>query len=134
MVQSFYYLVLSASSLSSVLGECRPGWSQYGVKCYMIKDYPSNVNWDTCKRYCDGLDATMLCVESADENEFSPVVRPLGPLSGSDTMIVPRNGSGNGLRAVIPSTVIGIRENRMTTAAMKIVGSYMGVRGTAVII
>ena len=65
--------VLAVCALYSVAGElgCRPFWEENNGKCYR---FPTTSDFkhdqSSCSNFCSVLGASILCVESSDENDF----------------------------------------------------------------
>jgi len=78
MISICFILFLLISILTSSNGQvtCASGWSQYVGNCYLIapafNSGSTEGTWDQCNAYCPTSypGATMLCVESATENEW----------------------------------------------------------------
>jgi len=46
--------------------ECKSPWVRLSTGCYMFKDRP--MNWYRARRYCKGLDAKLVEIDSSEEN------------------------------------------------------------------
>mmetsp|Transcript_23178 Transcript_23178/g.39229 ORF Transcript_23178/g.39229 Transcript_23178/m.39229 type:complete len:547 (+) Transcript_23178:110-1750(+) len=68
MVGSFCLQLLLIALMPSSSKACESGWSYNSQKCYMQLD--SAMTWHSCEQSCSNLNATMLCIESANENSY----------------------------------------------------------------
>ena len=49
-------------------GPCPSGWKQFEEYCYLTSDYGKN--WQKSQEKCSSLDAELVKINSAEENEF----------------------------------------------------------------
>ena len=61
-----------------LLGDCDVGWLELETSCYYITDDSNTKRWNDAVTYCESLNALLVIIESATENDFLHQNTPAG--------------------------------------------------------